>query len=96
MTVEAAVATAVDGGIGQSPGRPDGTLKVKGEYAFSSDLWHEDMLWGATLRSPHPHARIVRLDVSRALAQPGVAQQFAQEGALPLRLGPQEFRQLAP
>ncbi|MET7993473.1 xanthine dehydrogenase subunit D [Amycolatopsis sp. NPDC005232] len=62
----------VTGGIGTSPLRPDGTLKVRGEFAYSSDLWHEDMLWGATLRSPHPHARIVRLDVSRALAQPGV------------------------
>ena len=63
---------AISGGIGESPLRPDGTLKVRGEFAYSSDLWHEDMLWGATLRSPHPHARIVRLDVSRALAQPGV------------------------
>ncbi|HEY2058752.1 xanthine dehydrogenase subunit D [Amycolatopsis sp. NBC_01480] len=66
------LAETVSGGIGASPLRPDGTLKVRGEFAYSSDLWHEDMLWGATLRSPHPHARIVRLDVSRALAQPGV------------------------
>ncbi|MFF4594648.1 xanthine dehydrogenase subunit D [Amycolatopsis sp. NPDC001319] len=66
------LADTVSGGIGTSPLRPDGTLKVRGEFAYSSDLWHEDMLWGATLRSPHPHARIVRLDVSRALAQPGV------------------------
>ncbi|RZQ63953.1 xanthine dehydrogenase subunit D [Amycolatopsis suaedae] len=62
----------VSGGIGESPLRPDGTLKVRGEFAYSSDLWHENMLWGATLRSPHPHARIVRLDVSPALARPGV------------------------
>ncbi|WP_326565570.1 xanthine dehydrogenase subunit D [Amycolatopsis rhabdoformis] len=66
------LADTVTGGIGTSPLRPDGTLKVRGEFAYSSDLWHEDMLWGATLRSPHPHARIVRLDVSAALAQPGV------------------------
>jgi xanthine dehydrogenase D subunit len=72
VTVEAAVATAVDGGIGQSPGRPDGTLKVKGEFAFSSDLWHEEMLWGATLRSPYPRARIVRIDLTAAVALPGV------------------------
>ncbi|MBB4688931.1 xanthine dehydrogenase subunit D [Amycolatopsis jiangsuensis] len=62
----------VSGGVGTSPLRPDGTLKVRGEFAYSSDLWHEDMLWGATLRSPHPHARVRRLDVSRALARPGV------------------------
>ena len=38
-------------GVGTSPRRPDGTVKVRGEFAYSSDLWHEDMLWGATLRS---------------------------------------------
>ena len=42
------------GGVGDSPARPDGTLKVKGEFAYSSDLWHEDMLWGMALRAPHP------------------------------------------
>ena len=62
----------ISGGIGDSPLRPDGTLKVRGEFAFASDLWHEDMLWGATLRSPHPHARITRLDTAPALAVPGV------------------------
>ena len=62
----------VAGGVGENVRRPDGTLKVKGEFAFSSDLWSEDMLWGATLRSPHPYARITRLDVGPALALPGV------------------------
>jgi xanthine dehydrogenase D subunit len=60
------------GGIGESTLRPDGTLKVTGEFAYSSDLWHEDMLWGFTLRSPHPHARITSIDTSEALAQAGV------------------------
>ncbi|OLF13186.1 xanthine dehydrogenase subunit D [Actinophytocola xinjiangensis] len=60
------------GGVGDSPQRPDANLKVRGEFAYSSDLWHEDMLWGATLRSPHPHARIRGLDTSAALAVPGV------------------------
>ncbi|MGO1049659.1 molybdopterin cofactor-binding domain-containing protein [Crossiella sp. CA198] len=62
----------VTGGIGQSPPRPDGNLKVKGEFAYSSDLWAADMLWGATLRSPHAHARITSLDIAAALAVPGV------------------------
>lgn len=60
------------GGIGESTLRPDGVLKTTGEFAYASDLWHEDMLWGHTLRSPHAHAEIVSLDVSHALAQPGV------------------------
>ncbi|MCC3778503.1 xanthine dehydrogenase subunit D, partial [Streptomyces sp. UNOB3_S3] len=60
------------GGIGESTLRPDGTLKVTGEFAYASDLWHEDMLWGVTLRSPHAHARIRSLDIAEALATPGV------------------------
>ncbi|MGP3982174.1 xanthine dehydrogenase family protein molybdopterin-binding subunit [Streptomyces sp. KR80] len=60
------------GGIGESTLRPDGTLKVTGEFAYSSDLWHEDMLWGHTLRSPHAHAEIRSIDISEALQQAGV------------------------
>jgi len=60
-------------GVGASVLRPDGTLKVTGEFAFSSDLWMGDMLWGATLRSPHPRARIRSVDLSGALRLPGIA-----------------------
>src|SRR5213593_4724436 len=60
------------GGIGESVLRPDGTLKVTGDFAYSSDMWHEDMLWGQTLRSTVAHAEIVSIDVSEALATPGV------------------------
>ncbi|MFI7499783.1 xanthine dehydrogenase family protein molybdopterin-binding subunit [Streptomyces sp. NPDC049687] len=60
------------GGIGESTLRPDGTLKVTGEFAYSSDLWHEDMLWGQILRSTVAHAEIVSIDTSEALATPGV------------------------
>ncbi|MGW0820272.1 xanthine dehydrogenase family protein molybdopterin-binding subunit [Streptomyces sp. NPDC002845] len=60
------------GGIGESTLRPDGTLKVTGEFAYSSDMWHEDMLWGQILRSTVAHAEIVSIDTSEALAQAGV------------------------
>jgi len=63
---------ATSGGVGSSPQRPDGVLKARGEFAYSSDLWHEDMIWGATLRSPHPYARILRVDLTGALKVPGV------------------------
>ncbi|QIS11699.1 xanthine dehydrogenase family protein molybdopterin-binding subunit [Nocardia arthritidis] len=66
------VAAPGKGGVGESPLRPDGTLKVKGEFAYASDLWMDGMLWGATLRSPHPRARIVSIDIAPALALPGV------------------------
>lgn len=69
-TTETSTGTA--GRVGDSPLRPDGTLKVTGQFAYSSDLWHEDMCWGVTLRSPHPHARIVAIDIAAALAVPGV------------------------
>ncbi len=62
----------VAGGIGTSPVRPDATLKVRGEFAYSSDMWLDDMLWGATLRSPHPRARIVSIDLTEALRTVGV------------------------
>lgn len=62
----------IAGGVGASPSRPDGTLKVSGEFAYSSDLWHTDMIWGATLRSPHPYARIRGIDITEAVRVPGV------------------------
>ncbi|SDK89228.1 xanthine dehydrogenase, molybdenum binding subunit apoprotein [Actinopolyspora mzabensis] len=63
---------AIAGGVGESPLRPDGALKVRGDFAYSSDLWAENMLWGATLRSPHPSARIRSIDIGPALRAPGV------------------------
>ncbi|HVH52794.1 MAG TPA: molybdopterin cofactor-binding domain-containing protein, partial [Actinomycetota bacterium] len=60
------------GGVGESVRRVDGVPKVKGEFAYGGDLWHDDMLFGHTLRSPHPHARIRSIDISEALAGAGV------------------------
>ncbi len=59
-------------GVGADTLRPDGTLKVRGEFAYSSDLWSDRALWGTTLRSPHASARIRSLDFAQALAVPGV------------------------
>lgn len=59
-------------GVGASVTRSDAIPKVKGEFAYSSDLHAEGMLWGATVRSPHAHARIVSIDLAPALAIPGV------------------------
>ncbi|MEY3657104.1 MAG: hypothetical protein RL114_1462 [Actinomycetota bacterium] len=58
--------------LGTSSLRPDGAAKVKGDFAFTSDLHAENMLWGATLRSPHPHARIISIDTSAAWKIAGV------------------------
>jgi xanthine dehydrogenase D subunit len=72
-------APTTEGGIGESVLRPDGTLKVQGQFAYSSDLQAENMLWGATVRSPHPHARILSIEIGVALATPGVAAVLTHE-----------------
>ena len=66
------ISAAASGGIGDSPLRPDGALKVTGQFAYGSDLWMDGMLWGATLRSPHPCARIKSISIGEALATSGV------------------------
>ena len=60
-----------EAGIGTNATRPDGGQKVTGEFAYSSDLWLEGMVWGATLRSPHPRAVIESLDIGPALRMAG-------------------------
>ncbi|WP_259403201.1 xanthine dehydrogenase family protein molybdopterin-binding subunit [Microbispora sp. H10949] len=72
MTTDTQRPSGPGSGLGESVPRPDGRLKVSGEFAYSSDLWLEGMLWGATLRSPHPSAWIRSVDVGPALAMPGV------------------------
>ncbi len=59
-------------GVGESVRRIDGVPKVKGSFAYGSDLWHEDMLWGHTLRSPHPNARVRSVDIAQAVGSAGV------------------------
>ncbi|MGA2804354.1 MAG: xanthine dehydrogenase subunit D [Acidimicrobiales bacterium] len=66
------VTTRRPGRLGESVARPDGVPKVRGEFAFSSDLYAEGMLWGHIVRSPHPAAVIRGIDVSGALRIPGV------------------------
>src|SRR5438876_7939950 len=72
MSRESSIEIRRQGGVGQSVRRVDGVPKVKGEFEYASDLRRDGMLWGATLRSPHPHARIVSIDTTAALEAPGV------------------------
>ena len=73
MTVDTAPARSkVAGGIGESVIRPDGIPKLTGAFEYSSDLHRDDMLWGATLRSPHARAAIRSIDVAPAVAMTGV------------------------
>src|SRR3989454_7217388 len=71
MTV-APVRPKIRRGVGESIERPDAAPKVKGEFLYGSDLRREGMLFGATLRSPHPYARIVGIDTAAAKKMSGV------------------------
>ena len=58
--------------VGTRPVRPDGVDKVTGKAIYGPDFTAPGMLYGAILRSPHPHARVRGIDVSKAAALLGV------------------------
>ena len=58
--------------VGQPVGKLEGIGKVSGQARYSGDVTLPGLVWGKALRSPLPHARIVRIDTSRARALPGV------------------------
>ena len=58
--------------IGHPTPRIDAVARVTGKATYSNDVRLPGMLYARLLRSPHPHARIRRIDLSRAQALPGV------------------------
>src|SRR5947208_14001988 len=58
--------------IGTRPDRPDGADKVTGRARFGADFNLPGQLLGKVLRSPHAHALIKSIDISKAEALPGV------------------------
>jgi 4-hydroxybenzoyl-CoA reductase alpha subunit len=58
--------------VGHPRRRVDGRAKVTGQTRFADDIMLPRMLHGRLLRSPHPHARIVRVETTRAAALAGV------------------------
>ena len=58
--------------VGTRPIRHDGTDKVTGRAKYGGDYHAAGLLHGKVLRSPHAHARIKSIDVSKAAAYPGV------------------------
>src|SRR2546425_5100122 len=59
-------------GIGLSILRPDAPEKVTGVVQYVADLSPRGLLHAKLLRSPHAHARILKIDVAKARALPGV------------------------
>jgi CO/xanthine dehydrogenase Mo-binding subunit len=58
--------------IGKAAPRIEGIQKVSGQARYTADHLLPGTIWGKVLRSPYAHARIIRVDTSRAEAQPGV------------------------
>ncbi|NIZ12318.1 xanthine dehydrogenase family protein molybdopterin-binding subunit [Phaeobacter sp. HF9A] len=58
--------------VGTRPNRPDGLDKVTGRARYGADFSLPGMLHGAVLRSPHAHAKILKIDTSKAEALDGV------------------------
>jgi CO/xanthine dehydrogenase Mo-binding subunit len=58
--------------IGTRPIRHDGADKVTGRANYGADIQLPGMLYGAIVRSPHAHARILSIDTAEAQAIPGV------------------------
>lgn len=74
--------------VGTRPVRHDGADKVTGKARYGADMTLPGMLYGRILRSPHAHARIVKIDTSRAVADARVkavvtAADFADAGDTP-------------
>lgn len=58
--------------VGKASARLDAPERVSGTADYTGDVYLPGMLYARVLRSPHPHARILRIDVPRALRRPGV------------------------
>ena len=72
MTLEEVIEREGYSVIGKPTPKKDGWVKATGEAKFADDLYFPGMLHGKLLRSPHPHARILHIDTSRAEKLPGV------------------------
>ncbi|WP_227761814.1 xanthine dehydrogenase family protein molybdopterin-binding subunit [Zhaonella formicivorans] len=73
--------------IGQSVPRIDGWEKVTGTFKFPSDLKVPGMLYGKVLRSPFPHARIIKVDTNAAKAIEGVVAVITAEDVPAAKIG---------
>ena len=73
-------------GMGCSRKRREDPRFLQGKGNYVDDIHLPGMLFGAMVRSPYAHARITRIDTSRALALPGVRAVLTAEDLKPLKL----------
>jgi xanthine dehydrogenase YagR molybdenum-binding subunit len=67
--------------VGQRHPRVEGAEKVTGRARYTSDIRLPGQLYVRVLRSPHPHARVIRVDTSHAASLPGVRAVLSRESA---------------
>ena len=75
------------GAIGTRIPALDAVAKVSGEAKFTNDLTLPEMLFGKILRSPHPHARILSIDTTRASRVAGVRAVVTGKDTLGIKYG---------
>ncbi len=73
--------------VGKPVTRQEGPDKVSGNFQYSADVTLPGMIWGKVLRSPFPHAKLVKIDASKALAMPGVHAVITGQDTLGMRIG---------
>ena len=74
--------------VGQPVRRKEDLRLLTGQGRFSDDFALAGQAHAAMVRSPHPHARIVRINTTKAKAMPGVLGVFTGADALADGLGP--------
>ena len=73
--------------VGKPITRQEGPDKVSGNFQYAADVNLPGMIWGKVLRSPYPHAKIVKIDISRASQLPGVHAIITGEDTKGMRVG---------
>jgi CO/xanthine dehydrogenase Mo-binding subunit len=73
--------------VGKPIPRVDGVAHVTGAVKYTTDIRLPGMLYAKFLRSPYPHARIVKIDPREAEMFPGVWAVFTHENTPPIRFG---------
>ena len=73
--------------LGKPVTREDGPDVVSGRTIFPADIVLPGMIWGKVLRSPFPHAKILNIDTSRAMALTGVRAVITGKDVLGMRVG---------
>jgi carbon-monoxide dehydrogenase large subunit len=74
--------------IGQPMPRNEDARLVTGHGRYTDDFGFPGQTYAAMVRSPHPHARIVSIDKTRALAMPGVLGVYTGADCAADKLGP--------